>query len=137
MFGHNINMRDKRGVFFSADALIALAIILIVVLIAFPLFEYSSLRTRIHEDTLVVLSSLKIGEIDNAYVQGLIAQGKINDLNRPIIEQIGIFYAENKTLAKNLAQEILNGIDTNENIGIWYDNELLALKGITSYEDAE
>ena len=132
-------MEDKkRGIFFSADALIALAIIIIIALIAFPIFEYSTIKTNIQQDTIVVLSSLKVGEFasTSSNVFDWINQGIINDTNKTLIEQMGIFYVENPGNAKVLAQDFLDSINTTENIGIWYNNTLLASKNNTSYEDA-
>ncbi len=129
---------NKRGIFFSADALIALAIILIVVLIAFPIFEYSTIKTNIQQDAITVLSSLKVSEfgITNSDVTNWINLGIINDTNKTLIEQIGIFYAENPSNARVLAQNFLNSINTTENIGIWYDNQLIASKNSSAYENS-
>ena len=131
-------MNNKRGIFFSADALIALAIIIIIALIAFPIFEYSTIKTNIQQDTIVVLSSLKVGEFasTSSNVFDWINQGIINDTNKTLIEQIGIFYAENPGNAKVLAQDFLNSINTTENIGIWYDGQLIASKNSSAYENS-
>src|SRR3989344_2595113 len=106
MFQLEGKMQDKKkGIFFSADALIALAIIFIVVLFAFPIFEYASTKTNIQQDTIVVLSSLKVGEYNSNLVKGWIVNGTINDTSKSLIEQIGIFYVENLGNAKLLAQD--------------------------------
>jgi len=130
-------MRYKKAVFFSLDALIAMAIIFSVVLIAFPVVERARLETRVHFDIVETFSSLKISEIDNAYVQSLISDGYINDTNRSLLEQIGVFYVTNITLAKSLADSVLFGIDTNKNIGIWYANTLISSINSTPIETAE
>ena len=111
MFQLEGKMKYKRGIFFSADALIALAIILIVVLIAFPIFEYSTIKTNIQQDTIVVLSSLKVGEYNSPLVKSWIGS-VINDTSKTLIEQIGIFYVENPGNAKLLAQDFLNSVNT-------------------------
>ncbi len=130
---------NTRGIFFSADALIALAIIMIVILVAFPIFEYSIAKENVHQDSIIILSSLKIGEFasNSNTVNTWIALGIINDTEKLLIEQLGIFSAENPAYAQALAQEILNMINTTENIGIWYDDQYLASKNTTSYESAE
>ena len=134
-----IAILQKRGIFFSADALIALAIIMIVILVAFPIFEYSVTKTNVHQDSIVILSSLKVGEFasNSLTVNTWIADGIINDTEKLLIEQLGIFSAENPAYAQALAQEILNMINTTENMGIWYNNTLLASKNTTPYELAE
>ena len=132
-------MQDKKkGIFFSADALIALAIILIVVLVAFPIFEYSMIKTNVQQDTIVVLTSLTVSEfaLTSVYLPVWISQGIINDTNVSLLKQISIFYVENRTNAKLLAGEVLKSLDTKDNIGIWYNNTLLASKNNTAYESS-
>jgi len=129
--------KNKRGVFFSTDALIALVIILLTIIVVFPLVKTSRQESEVHRDILKVLSSLKIGEIDDSYVEALINDGKINDLNKTVLEQIGDFNAINRTLAKNLSKTILNYLNTSDNIGIWYGDILLASKNSSPIETAK
>lgn len=132
-----IKMRNKKAVFFSIDAIIAIAIILLVVLTAYPVLKYTKQNTQIHYDILTTLSSLKIGEFNNTYVQSLISQGIINDTDKSILEQIGEFYVTDITLAKSLANSALSSVDTNKNIGIWYENTLIASINQTPIETAK
>ena len=118
-------MENERGIFFSIDALIAISIILVVILIAFPILKTTKPETQIHYDIITSLSSIKIGELDSPYVKSLIQQGIINDTNKSLIEQIGEFYVRDITLAQNLAKEALKDVKTNKNIGIWYGNKLI------------
>jgi len=127
----------KKAVFFSTDALIALALIFVVVLLIYPVIKYSDRETEIKSDVINVLSNLKVGEIDNAYVQQLISQGDIIDLNKTILEQIGEFYANDNEKASLVANSILSSLDTNENVGIWYGSELVASKNSSSFESAK
>ena len=126
----------KRGIFFSIDALIALAIILGIVLLAIPITQNLRTAQNLHYDTLETLSSLQIGEIDNSYVQTLIQNGEIKNLNQSILEQIGEFYVTNITLARELAESVLPQINPRANIGIWYGNTLVVSRNNTPYEDA-
>jgi hypothetical protein len=130
-------MKYKRGVFFSSDALIALIIIFITILIAFPIIKYSYKESPLESDIIKVLSSLKIGEINNSYVDYLISNGYIKDFNKTILEQIGEFYINDISIAKNLCSSIINELDSNDNIGIWYGNTLLCSKNRSSYESAK
>jgi hypothetical protein len=128
---------NKKGVLFSTDALIALVVIFLCVLVIYPLTKYSPHRSEIQGDVISVLSNLKVGEIDDDYVQELISQGEITDLNKSVLEQIGEFYVTDIEKAENIADSVLSNLDTNENIGIWYGSELLASKSSLEYEDAE
>ncbi|MBT4166069.1 VWA domain-containing protein [archaeon] len=122
----------KRGVFFSTDALIALMIIFVSVLIIYPVVKYAPEKNYIQEDILNVLSSLKIDEIEEVYVEG-----NITNLNNSVMEQIGEFYVTDLSAARVLASFVLENIDARENVGIWYGNKLLASRNVSSYEESE
>jgi len=129
--------KGKNAVFFSLDALIALAIILITLIVIFPTIRYSQIETSIPSDIINVLSDLKVSEINNTYMQSLISQGLVNDLNKSVLEQLGEFYITNLTIAKQLGDSILLELNTKENIGIWFENTLIASKNSTSFDLAE
>lgn len=135
--------RGKKAVFFSLDALIALMIILLSVIVIYPIVKYSQKESYIPEDIISSLSALKIGEMaeNNLYVKNLRDSGEIADLNKSVLEQIGEFYISadptKKLFARELASEVLLTININENIGIWYEDELLASRNKTSFEDAK
>lgn len=135
MYGKN--KMKKRGVFFSVDAAIALSIILLTVIIVYPLVQQERQESHSTEDILNVLSTLRIGEIDNSNIKSLIDQGIITNINKTILEQIGEFYVTNETIARNISYIILDSLDTNENIGIWFDDKLIASKNSSPYETAE
>lgn len=127
----------KRGIFFSTDALIAVAIIVSIILIAFPALKLTKRETQIHYDVIKTLSSLKVADANNAYVQSLISAGIINNTNNSILEQIGEFYVTNPSQAQALAEAILQDIETNQNIGIWYGNTLIFSRNSTPIETAQ
>jgi len=129
-------IKIKRGVIYSADALIALSIIILTLLLAYPIYTFSKQESKLYSDILPVLSNLKIGEMNNSYIETLKLEGKIADLNKSILEQIGEFYSTNITLARELAQEAISSIDSRENIGIWYDSDLIASVNSTPFEQA-
>ena len=126
-----------KAQFFTIDALIALTIILITILLIAPELKQSPKESTITADILESLDSLSIGEFDNSYTQQLISEGKITDTTKSVLEQIGEFYITNTTIAENLATEVLSLISPNENIGIWYGTSLLASQNTTPIETAE
>ena len=128
---------NKKAVFFSIDALVALIIIIGVILLAYPYLKESKHTTKLHQDIISTLSSIKIGEVNTIFTLSLISQGIITDLNKSLLEQIGEFYATNTTLAKELASDVLANLDTTENVGIWYGNTLILSKNNTSFENAK
>ena len=105
-------MKTKKGIFFSTDAFIAISIILLVLLIAFPTLKKTQRDTEIHYDILTTLSSLQLWESDNAYLQTLIAQGTINNTNKSFLEQIGELYVTDIDIARALTESILEDIET-------------------------
>lgn len=126
----------KRGIFFSTDALIALMIIFLIILISYEATTYQRQTTELHYDIIKSLSALKVGEISNDRISTLISQGKITNMNKTILEEIGDLYIENTTEGQLLAQDILNSLKTKSNIGIWYGSDLLASINSTSFETA-
>ncbi len=126
-----------KAQFFTIDALIALTIIIITMMVSLPIITQSQQDSSVSADILQSLSSLKIGELDNNYAKQLIAQGYIVDTDKSVIDQIGEFYITNITIAEKLSEEVLSLINPNENIGIWYGNKLLASRNITPFETAE
>src|SRR3989344_4063689 len=129
--------KNNKAVFFSSDALMALVIILLTILVAYPIIKYSKHENSMKSDIIQVLSTLKIGEIQNSYVQSLISEEKITDLNKSILEQIGEFYVTDIDIAKAIAESVLSGLDTKDNIGIWYGNKLIFSKNSTAIETAK
>ncbi|MEM0465880.1 MAG: VWA domain-containing protein [Candidatus Pacearchaeota archaeon] len=128
---------NKRGVYFSTDALIALIIILVSLLIAYPIILSSYKESEIQSDIIKILSNLKTGEIDNYYIKELISSGQITDLNKSLLEQIGEFYVKNITIARNLANSVLSELDISDNIGIWYGNTLIYSRNSSPYDSAK
>lgn len=126
----------KKGSFFSTDALIALLVILFVLIVARPLANYVQPDSEIHSDVLVALSNLKVSELEDSSVQSMIATGLIKNPDKSLLEQIGEFYVYNITRARALAAVALRELNTTENIGIWYGNDLIYSTNRTPYENA-
>src|SRR3989344_2878516 len=130
-------MKNKKAYLLSLDAFIALIIILGVVLFIKPTSVQVSHDVKLQEDLISVLSSLKIGEVNNSYVRQLIIDGKITNLNQSVLEQIGEFYANSDPDAENLAQNILDGLNVKENIGLYFNNIPIAIFGTLNPSDSE
>jgi len=130
-------LKNKKGYFLSVDAFIALIIILGVVAFIKPQIVQISQDTKVQGDLLNVLSSLKIGEINNSYVNQLIVEGNITNLNQSVLEQIGEFYAKSKPESQILAQNIIDNLNLNENVGIYFNGVTIASSGNTSFSNAK
>lgn len=131
-----MGLNNKRAIFFSIDALVALLIILLIILIAVPLIKQNRIESKIDQDILVSLSSITAEQFDNPYVQSLISSGIITEPNKSLLEQIGYLYVTNRTIAANITSEFLSAIKTKENVGIWLGNNLVSSKNTTPIEEA-
>jgi Mg-chelatase subunit ChlD len=132
-----LKKEDKQGAFFSIDALMALLIIFLFIVVFYPYARESRIESPLNYDILNSLSAVKISEINTPYVQSLISQGLINDTSKSVLEQMGEFYVTNLTIAKALGEEFISNINTSENIGIWYGFTLIASRNSSSYETAD
>ncbi len=89
-----------KGYYFSLDAFMGAAIILMGVILASTIYSSdteTSQVTYFSRDIVKVLSELKLSEVNNSYVTELIESGEIKNVNNSILEQIGEFWAENRT----------------------------------------
>ena len=130
-------MELKKAQFFSIDALIALSIVIILLLVAHQTINYQKPDNKLQYDILSSFSNIKINEVSNPVVQSFIADGIINSTDKPVLDVIGELYVTNRSAAKQLAQALIESIPANKNIGIWYGNRLLASKNVTSYESSQ
>ncbi len=127
----------KKGVFFIIDAILASSIIIAVLLLIHSYYINEAPTTTINyfaQDLSRVLSTITVGETNNSYIRELIDSGTIDKLNNTILEQIGEFWAENKTiLAQNIFRNVTNNLIPNTfGFGVWVNNDLLYEKNSLS-----
>jgi cysteine-rich repeat protein len=127
---------NKKGYFFSVDALIGLVVIIGVIFLIRPEISNVSYDVQIHDDLLRVLSDLDIGEINNTYVHALIANGSVENLNFSVLEQIGEFYSSADSKAHNLAQNIIDSLDIKQDVALFFDDVLIANSSYVNFSDA-
>ena len=113
----------KKGFFFTIDSIIGASIIVIGLLLvnSFYIVEpsYTGLDYSSH-DLINALSELRINEVNNPYVDELISSGEITNTDNTILEQIGEFWALNKTdKAGNLTKEFTDDF-VDENLGFGF-----------------
>lgn len=129
-------IKNKKGYYLSLDSFVALIIVLGVVLVIQPSANQIPPQVNLQSDLIIALSSVKIGDLDNSYAQTLITDGKITNLNQSALEQIGEFYALSVPEANLLAQSILDDINTDKNIGLYFGGIQIATSNSSSLEDA-
>ncbi len=105
---------SKKGLYFTIDAILALSLVFIVIIVVSAFYSSTPQKARLEYtsyDILQVLGELKIGEVDNAYIELLINNGTIKRLNNTVLEQIGEFWADgNAAQARDLTYAIMNDV---------------------------
>lgn len=104
----------KRGYFFTIDAFMAIAIItagMLLILSSRSFVPYETQTLYLSEGYIDTLASVKLYEINNAYIDGLIAGGNITNTEQTILEQAGEFYFTGRNdLARNFVKNITYGL---------------------------
>jgi len=131
-----LKIKGKKAYYYTLDAFIALVVILAVILVIKPVTKQETIQVEIQNDLLSILSTLKTNEINNSYVSQLLAENKASG-NLTILEQIIEFYAKGMPEAETLTENILSELSPENNIGIWFDDELIASYNTTPIEQAE
>jgi hypothetical protein len=129
-------IKQKKGVFFSLDALLALVIIFSATLVFHPSSTIEPRVSLVQGDIISVLSSLQIGEINDSYAQGLVASGIILDTNKSVLEILGELHVFNQTISQELAESIFSEISDEENFGIWFGDDMIISKNVAPYDSA-
>jgi hypothetical protein len=121
---------SKRALFFTIDALIAALIMITGLLLITSSYTSEQPKTLINtlsQDLLNILSEMRTYEVNNSYIQELVDNGSIKDLNFTLLEQIGEFWANNNmTLAYGFAMNVSEGIlPVMFGYGIMFDNDTI------------
>ncbi len=113
-----------RGIFFSLDALIAIAIV-IMTITAVKYISTSMPSENMHDfsnDIMEVLSNTQMKDVTDPYVETLRLSGLIND-NDTVLEQIGELWSEGyDDEAQNLTKIFIDNL-TRYNVGLWINDE--------------
>lgn len=102
----------KRGYFFTLDAFIGLTILAVGMMLLFTSYSYEPYYEQpasLSQNIIDSLSQIRIYEINNEYVKGLIDSGTIKNTDNTALEQIAIFYVTNElALATQLTEAIIS-----------------------------
>lgn len=134
-------LQQKKGYYFSLDALIALVIILGVVIFIKPQVVQPTYQSYIQEDFIDVLSNVQIGELNNSRARTLRALpptsiSYIEDPNKSVLEQMGQYYADSTNEEIFLTQSILIDLDLDENIALYFDDNTIWIDAAYPISDA-
>ncbi|MBW2977947.1 hypothetical protein KY331_03820 [Candidatus Woesearchaeota archaeon] len=132
----NKKRMSRKAYFFTLDAIIALGIIAASLALASFYYQSKEKTTTINllaDDLTTTFAFLSINKTNNSYVEDLIANGTITDLNNTVLEQIGEFWAQNMTNeAQNMIENLTYGlIPSTYGFGFWIDNDPVYAKNIT------
>lgn len=128
--------KNKKGLFFTIDAILAVSILLgtLLVITSFYVGERSRVSVDyIANDVMNVLYELKVSEVDNPFVDELIANESITNMDNSILSQAGEFWAEgNIGLARLLIMNITNGlVDDNYGISLSIDGDVIFSRNVS------
>lgn len=134
----------KRGFFFSTDALLALFLVVLGIYLVSTMYINDTPGDNVSfasEDAMSVLSSTKVKDLNNSYVNKLANNGTI-DNNSNIVEGIGALWAKGKTdmarkLAKNVTASLVpegHGVSFVINDDVLYTNNLTKGEELASYK---
>ncbi len=122
----------KKAVFFTIDAVMAISLILVTVMMVSSFYVFRPTTERIDYtsyDILQVLGEMKVSQSNNPYVQTLFANGTITRGNNTLLEQIGEFWADgDEDHARELTYEIMRDVFGNDT------NWALSIAGDLVYE---
>ena len=117
---------NKRGYYFTLDAMIGLVIILGVLMTVNTVKqEEQTSSPDIQRDLIETLTSLKMSEINNSYAETLRQENKTSE-NFTVLEQIVEYHARDMSEGKELTESIFQNLETSRNFGMWFDGELIA-----------
>ncbi|MBI5388838.1 hypothetical protein HZB01_00485 [Candidatus Woesearchaeota archaeon] len=113
-------MRTKKGYFFTLDVVIAtivLAVGLYFVLSARNEVPYYTTSQYLSEDMITTFSSVQIRDISNNYIDYLVNDSNITNLDNTLMEQMGEFYYRQSkgcdfcgSILTNFTREVTRGI---------------------------
>jgi hypothetical protein len=92
--------RGKRGYFFTLDAFIAVAVIILELVLVFSVSNDSSEQAQTEffsQDLISLLASTRIYELNNEYVDSLEDNGTITNSYYTVLEVVGELFFLNKT----------------------------------------
>jgi hypothetical protein len=126
----------KKGIVFTTDILIG-SIFVVIILLVFAFYEFESIIPEkkyeklnyVAEDTMDLMASLKANDIsDKPTVSRLIDEGSLTerDLNKSSLDLIASFwYKGNKTIARNISEEVLEHITKDVCINLTVETETI------------
>jgi len=127
--GRKAKCAGRKGYYFSLDAFLAASLLLLGLFLMSSIYvkERTITTNYFAQDTMRILSGLTLGQANNSYINALISNGTIGDSNLTILEQVGAFWAENKTfLARQVVENITAElIPENYGFAVYADGELI------------
>lgn len=105
---------SRRALFFTVDALVAALIMLgglMLLTSSYVSEQPRSLINTMADDMINVLGEMQVHEANSTFMQQLIANGSISDLNNTLLMQMGEFWADgNTSLAEAFAMDVSEGM---------------------------
>jgi hypothetical protein len=90
----------KKGYFFTLDAFMAMAILVICVVLIFSIHSskpYPLQSIFLSDDVMYYLSNTKIYELQSPFVASMVSNGNITMTENSLMEQAAVFYISNRS----------------------------------------
>ena len=122
-------VKNKKGYYFSIDAMMAAAIIAAGLILASTLYVHQTRTANLSyyaQDIQGILSSVRLYELNSSLVSNWAAAGIVTDLNKTILDQAGEFWAaDNISLAVQLLNLTGSIIPPQFKYGVFFGGELV------------
>lgn len=120
----------KNGYFFTMDAALAASVLLggILLLSAYHFSDPPVVTLDLlSQDIIDSLASLRIYELDNEYVDELVSDEEITDINNSVLDQVGEFWADDRLdIAYLFLANVTDGLlPDNYGFGLWINGGLV------------
>ena len=130
-------METKVGIFFTIDALIGGALLLVGILVASHLYVSEVPQPQIVSqayDVGILVAKLKNRELRDLNSISLMQNGTINDLDRTVAEQMAVFYTEgDMATLQNFADNALQSyFPTGSDYAISIDDDTILIHNQTN-----
>jgi len=125
--------KNKQGIFFTIDAILAAGIFVTVLILAsnFYISDVPKIQVEFFSQDIVgIFTNLKVSDLNNPYVTKLIASGVITRQNSTVLEQIGEFWSENELeLALNFTSNLTAQLIPEKfGFGLYIDGEPIYIR---------
>ena len=123
----------KKGLFFTIDGILAAGIVFATIIFASSFYAEEQPTFHVNymsQDLMDTLSAANVQKINNKYINSLISDGTITNLDNTVLDQIVEFWAKNDISRANKTASNVTAplIPDTSGFGVWIDNEAVYIR---------